>query len=200
MKVPTLLRPQRGFTLIELLVVIAIIMVLAAAGFAVGSAALNRARKLKAQNAATAVDQAVNAFYSEYGGFPTDGDSSTINTGTPAGAILLNILLGGDDATSRQYNPRGMSFLAIKEGKRQGTGGMDGVVFDASGTALGLYDPWGNPYTVEMDTEFNDYLEFTPAGIDGATEVRLNRRRVAVYSPGVPVGDTASMKTMVKTW
>ena len=45
MKNPTS-RRRRGFTLIELLVVIAIIAVLAAAGFAAGNAAINRARKV----------------------------------------------------------------------------------------------------------------------------------------------------------
>jgi len=196
MKIPTILRPQRGFTLIELLVVIAIIMVLAAASFAIGGAMLNRAKNLKAQNVATAVDQAVNAFYSEYGGFPTRSDESTITTGPGDGAEFLNALLGNDDV----LNPRGMAFLSVIEGRAQGEGGMDGLVFSATGEALGLYDPWGRPYTVELDTAFDGFLEFTPSGIDGASQVRLNGRRVAVYSPGIAEGDQATLKTMVKSW
>lgn len=194
MKIPSTIRPRRGFTLIELLVVIAIIMVLAAAGFAVGSSALNKARKLKAQNTATAIDQAVNAFYSEYGTFPVEGDAISINTAS--NTYFLRTLLGDNP----DLNTRSMSFLSVKEGKAQGAGGMDGLVYDGTDTVRGLYDPWGNGYIVEMDTEFNEYLEFTPTGIDDATEVRLNGRRVAVYSPGVPEDDNATLSTMVKTW
>jgi len=199
MKTPILLRSQRGFTLIELLVVIAIIMVLAAAGFAVGTGVLNKARKLKAENTATAIDQAVNMFYSEYGGFPTnnEGNPITITSGSAGGIELLNALLGNDTT----LNPRGMSFLSVKEGKARGeTGGIDGLVTETSGAVRGLYDPWGNPYTVVMDGAFEGVLEFTPTGIEGASQVRLNGRRVAVYSPAVTPGDTATQRDMVKTW
>jgi len=196
MKIPTLHRPQRGFTLIELVVVIAIIMVLAAAGFAVGTAAINKARKLSAQNTATAVDQAINAFYSEYGGFPTTSGEKRVSTQGANGRELLNALLGNDT----DLNPRGMSFLSVKEGAGTADSGSNGIIYDDAGNALGLYDPWGNPFVVEMDTEFNDYLEFDMPGIAGASTVRLNRRRVAVYTPAVPEGDTANMSTTVKTW
>ena len=196
MKIPTPFRPRRGFTLIELLVVIAIIMVLAATGFSVGGAMLNRAKKLSAQTMATAVDQAVNAFYSEYGGFPTNGDASEITTGPGAGAEFLNALLGNDE----DLNPRGMSFLSVKEGRGQAASGIDGLVYDSEGEALGLYDPWGNPFTIVMDIAFDDKIEFTPTGIQGASQIRLNRRRIAVYSPGVPDGETATIKTMIKSW
>lgn len=200
MKIPTLFRPRQGFTLIELLVVVAIILVLAAASFAVATGVLNRARKLNALNTATAIDQAVNAFYSEYGGFPTENETRELDTTSPDGVVFLNILIGHDDETSRRFNPRGMSFLAVKEGKGDADSGSNGIIYGSDGAALAIYDPWGNPYYVVMDIEFNDYLEFTPEGIDDATKVRLNRRRVAVYSPGVPEGDEATKNTMVKSW
>lgn len=196
MKNPTTPHPRRGFTLIELLVVITIIMILAAAGFAVATGAMNKARKLTAQNTATALDQAINMFYSEYGGFPVTGNANRVTTEGADGQELLNALLGNDP----NLNPRGLSVLTAKEGKIDGAGGSDGLVYDASNNVRGLYDPWGNPFTVEMDTEFNEYLEFTPEGITGAPEIRLNGRRVAVYSPGVLSGETANQSTMVKTW
>jgi len=200
MKNPLLHHPKRGFTLIELLVVIAIIMVLAAAGFAVGTGVLNRAKKLKAENTATAIDQAVNMFYSEYGGFPTRSTDNLITITTDsAGTELLNALLGNDTG----LNPRGISFLSVTEGKPRGDGGIDGLITDSDdegNVTARLYDPWGNHYTVVMDGAFEGYLEFTPTEITGLSQVRLSGRRVAVYSPGVPVGDEATQRTMVKTW
>lgn len=187
-------RSQRGFTLIELLVVIAIIAVLAGAGFAVGSSAMNKARKLSAQNTATALDQAINAFYSEYGTFPADIDR--VDTSDADGRDMLEALLGNDP----DLNPRGLALLTAKEGKPQGTdGGTDGLVYNDD-TVRGLYDPWGNGFIVEMDTAFEGSVEFTPQNIQGAEQVTLNGRRVAVYSAGVPEGETATLKTMVKSW
>lgn len=189
---------RRGFTLIELLVVIAIIMVLAGAGFAVGTSALNKARRVSAQNTATAIEQAVNLFYSEYGTFPVDEPT----TNTAQNPLMLQVLMGREPAgKAARLNTRNVNFLSIKEGKRQGGGGSDGIVFGADGNSvIGIFDPWGNGFTVEMDVQFNDSLQFTPINIDGATPVRLNGRRAAVYSPGVPVGDRGTLSTMVKSW
>jgi len=192
MKSPTMPNRKRGFTLIELLVVITIIAVLAGAGFAVGSRALNNARKVSAQATATSVDQAVNAFFSEYGMFPVaSGGSREVDTGS--NTVFLNALIGQD----RDLNPRGIRFLSVKEGKRQGDGGRDGLVFGEGGTARGLFDPWGNPYTVILDTEYQERLTFTTSD---NRPVTLNGRRVAVFSPGVPPGDTATTSDLVKTW
>ena len=57
--------------LVELLVVIAIIAVLAGAGFAAGNAAIQKAKKTTALATCTAIESAVNNFYTEYGAMPT---------------------------------------------------------------------------------------------------------------------------------
>jgi len=200
MKLKSNAHMQRGFTLIELLVVIAIILVLAGAGFAVGNSALNKARRVSAQNTATSIDQAINLFYSEYGTFPAD--QSPINTGNPQGQQMLQVLLGKEPAgNAMRLNARNVNFLNIKEGKRQGDGGSDGIVFTPDGSnVIGIYDPWGNGFTVEIDLDFNDFVQFTPMNIDGATQVQLNGRRVAVYSPGIALGERGNLNTMVKSW
>ncbi len=187
---------RRGFTLIELLVVISIIAVLAAAGFGVGVGILNRARKLSAENTATSINQAINMFYSEYGTFPTRDTSGRVNTADADGLELLEILMGNDP----EMNPRGLSILSVKDGSPRGAGGVDGIVYNNDNTVRGVYDPWGNGFTIEMDIDFNEYLEFTPVGIDGASPIRLNGRRVAVYSPGVAIGETARIRDMAKSW
>lgn len=192
MKSSPISRRKRGFTLIELLVVIAIIAILAAAGFAVGTSALNRARKVSAQATATSINQAVDAFFSEYGMFPVAGGAGReIDTGD--NTVFLNALIGQD----RDLNPRGVRFLSVKEGTRQGDGGRDGLVFGEGGTARGLFDPWGNAYTVILDTDYEERLTFTTPDNRSVT---LNGRRVAVFSPGVPPGDNATTSDLVKSW
>lgn len=191
MKTPPPTRRNRGFTLIELLVVITIIAVLAGAGFVVGNAALNNARKLSSQAAAVGIEQAINAFYSEYNYFPVTGGVAQVDTSN--NAELLNALLGKDET----LNPRGLPFLTAKEGKKRGSGGADGIVFSDGGTVRGMYDAWGNGFIVVFNTDFEDQLRFTTSDNKSVT---LNGRNAAVYSPGVPEGETATTKSLVKSW
>lgn len=196
MKKTSASRPRRGFTLIELLVVIAIISVLAGAGFAAGAAALNRARKVTAQAAAVALEKAVNSYYSEYGGLPIPA-GGTGRVETDRDAAFLRVLLGDEPESANMLNPRGIKFLTVKEGKASGgEGGRDGLVYSGN-TVSGMFDPWGNGYTVILDVDFEDRLTFqTPDG----RSTTLNGRRVAVFSPGAPEGENITGATLVKTW
>jgi prepilin-type N-terminal cleavage/methylation domain-containing protein len=189
MKTPTN-RRRRGFTLIELLVVIAIIAVLAAAGFAAGNAAINRARKVTAQAAASAIEQAVNGFYTEYGSLPDVGGNK-VNTAASEGQELLKILLGLEGTGNNVQNPRGIRFLSVKEGKAN----KNGLIYNTGGSSIrGLYDPWGGGYTVVLDTEYEDRVQFQL----GSGTTTLNGRRVAVYSEGADKKGGGSDD--VKTW
>lgn len=201
MKTPPF-RARRGFTLVELLVVIAIISVLAAAGFAAGNKAMNSARKTTAQAAASSLQQAVNSFYTDVGSLPEVGagggaQDSQVRTDGGDGVLLLQILLGkepnvGGGAGTQVQNTRGVKYLEVKEAK-QGRR-RDGLAYgNDQRSIIGLYDPWGTPYTVVLDSNYDDTLEFNLGG-----QVRLNGRRVAVYSPGAD--KALGTKEDVKTW
>ena len=199
MKNPYTSKPRKGFTLVELLVVIAIIAVLAAAGFSVGTSALNKARKLSAQAAATSLSTAIDQFYTEYSSLPEGSGSGTgtqgVATDTPAGVSLLNILAASESGTNIE-NERKVRFLSIKEAKN---GTRDGLAYDAQGDAItGLYDPWGQPYYIVLDDNYDEKIEVEPG--QGIDKVTLNGRHAAIYSLGVKnVGD-ANKQTMVKSW
>lgn len=196
MKTPSVSRFRKGFTLIELLVVIAIIAVLAAAGFAGGTAALNRARKVSAQAAATSVATAIDQFYSDYSSLPSGTETPAMATGTGgAGVAVLNILAGLETEPNIE-NERKVRFLSLKEAK---SGNRDGVVYNTATPPqiTGMFDPWGQPYYIVMDANYDERLIFTPEKND---EVKLNGRRAAVYSLGVKNTADANKSTLVKTW
>lgn len=195
MKNPSVSHSRKGFTLIELLVVIAIIAVLAAAGFAGGAAAMNKARKVTAQAAATSVATAIDQFYTEYSSLPS-GTETAMPTGSGGtGVAVLNILAGLEKATDIE-NQRKIRFLSLKEAK---SGNRDGVVYNSAGDQInGLFDPWGQPYYIVMDANYDERLAVSPGG--GIPTVNLNGRRAAVYSLGVKNTGDANASTLVKTW
>lgn len=173
---------------------IAIIAVLAAAGFAGGNAAMQKARKVTAQAAATSVATAIDQFYAEYSSLPSGSDGS-LATDSGDGVDVLNILAGLEDGDDIE-NDRKIRFLSLKEAK---SGNRDGVVYGANGNTIeGLYDPWGQPYFIVMDTDYDEKLSVTPG--NGIGQVRLNGRRAAVYSLGVNSPGDANNSTLVKTW
>ena len=195
MKTPSVSRFRKGFTLIELLVVIAIIAVLAAAGFAGGTAALNKARKVSAQAAATSVATAIDQFYTEYSSLPTGAETPPMATNSAAGVRILNILAGIETAPIE--NERKVRFLSLKEAK---SGNRDGVVYN-TGTPpqiTGMFDPWGLPYYIVMDANYDERLAISPG--NSIPAVNLNGRRAAVYSLGVKNTGDANASTLVKTW
>jgi prepilin-type N-terminal cleavage/methylation domain-containing protein len=192
MKIP-FARRQKGFTLIELLVVITIILVLAGGGFAAGNSAIQRAKKATALATATALETAVNNFFTEYGSMPKDGSADlTINTETDT--AFLNVLLGLEGTGPSVLNTRGIKFLQAKDGKAK----KNGLTYTGTNVE-GLYDPWGAPYNVMLDLDYNEQIIVAPKGGGGAT---LNGRRVAVWSDGadgVPP-KTGKPADDAKTW
>ena len=196
------LRRKNAFTLVELLVVIAIIAVLAGAGFAAGNAAIQKAKRVTAQATAVAIEPAINNFYTEYGAMPTDkttegaADAAEVDT---TDTTLLKVLLGLE-TSNPPLNTRAIKFLSVKEGKKKGTGGINGLLYSDDGkTVKGLYDPWGGPYYVIMDTGYDEKVSAKTAK-DTATS-NLNRR-AAVWSNGAD-GVTKGKGTStddVRTW
>lgn len=192
MKTPTHHR-RGGFTLVELLVVIAIIAVLAAAGFAAGGAAMKKAKMVKAESVAQSVNSAIDNFYTENSALPipqgsggTDGGTK-YDTSKGDGIKVLEILTGLDD----EINTRRVKYLAVKEGKAK----KDGIIFSKSGKeVVGLFDPWGNPYIIVMDTSYEDRINVKP----GNSQTTLNGKRSAVYTVGQD--KKGGTKDDVKTW
>lgn len=139
------------------------------------TASIAKAKQATGMAIAVSLESAINRFYTEYGSLPDGGNQ--VATDTPEGVKLLVVLLGleGDSAVSK--NKQAVRFLSVKEGSNK----EGGLIYDASGKLPeGLYDPWGNSYTVVLDADYDEKLHFNL----GTQDVELKGRRVAVFSPG----------------
>ena len=167
----------RGFTLIELLVVIAIIAILAAMLLPAVNAAKIAAQKAKAKTEIADIVNAINAYDMDYGRFPVspaaqaaagtndftyggtfNGYSFTIgtagyNTNTEVMAILMDITDTTVTAVNQnhQKNPKQVKYLSPKRASDKSYPGV--------GPDLVYRDPWGNPYVITMDLNYNESCE-----------------------------------------
>jgi prepilin-type N-terminal cleavage/methylation domain-containing protein len=153
---------ENAFTLLELLVVIAIIAVLAGLLFPVGQSVLERAKKVQAKNDLTELVIATNAFYTEYGRYPT---AQTIDASAiyGPGHLKNDVVLNELRARSSVLNTRQIVFFSPAEDTNQlspkGKIGIDGQ----------FYDPWGSAYSIAIDADYdnqvtNPYTADTGAG------------------------------------
>ena len=142
-------RVSSAFTLIELLVVIAIIAILAGLAFPVLSGMMDRAKKVQAKNDLTQIIVAVQAFYTDYAQYPipSQGAEYTYDGTSNKTDKLFNDLRGNNYA---EHNPRRIAFVTFPDVKdnsqpRAGIGG-DGQ----------FYDPWGSPYRIRIDGDYDN--------------------------------------------
>jgi type II secretory pathway pseudopilin PulG len=111
------------------------------------SAVQNQARKTQAKNDLTQIVNAVNAYYTEYGKYPLQTDDSIISNN----AALMNVLRAMD-ATN---NPRQIVFINPPYVKNDTAGNRRSGV---SPTDLQYYDPFGTPYKLRIDGNYDNQL------------------------------------------
>ncbi|PYL03452.1 MAG: prepilin-type cleavage/methylation domain-containing protein [Verrucomicrobia bacterium] len=168
---PRIVERSRGaFTLIELLVVIAIIAILVGLLFPAFQAVQNQARKTQAKNDLTQIVNAVNAFYTEYGKYPLATDDSTIANNADLFYTLRAVASGAN--AGDVVNPRKIVFINPPNVKNDTAGNRRSGVSTADGN---YYDPWGTPYRIAIDGDYNNDINPNPYTADtGAGPGTLN--------------------------
>jgi len=171
---------KRAFTLIELLVVIAIIAVLLGLVFPVFQGVLERAKKVQAKNDLTQIVTAVNAFYTEYGRYPTTDTTdatATYGAGASSSKAVFDELRAKNIAGTA-LNTRQIVFISPPEDTGQlnpkGKVGSDGQ----------FYDPWGSAYLIGIDADYDNQITPNPYGGTGGAGASPIRQGVIAWSYG----------------
>lgn len=143
-----------AFTLIELLVVIVIIAVLMGLAFPVFQGVQNQARRTQARNDLMQIVTAVSAYYAEYGRYPLTPatPADTTHGATPTNEQLLNELR----SVAAAQNPRGIVFLSPADAKDRNN--PRAGISSAPATAGQYFDPWGKPYMIRIDTDYDNQV------------------------------------------
>jgi prepilin-type N-terminal cleavage/methylation domain-containing protein len=170
------LRSRHAFTLIELLVVIAMIAILIGLFFPAWKAVQNQARKAQAKNDLTQVVNAVNAFYTEYGKYPLVTVDTIYGPAANPNNTLFNELRATAAATQ---NPRQIVFISpayVRTPTKPRLGiATQATTINGIAVAIGdLVDPWGTPYNVKIDGNYDNQLANPYTADTGAGPGTLN--------------------------
>src|SRR5437763_7356089 len=139
-----------GFTLIELLIVIGIIAILIGLLFPAFKGVQDQAKRTQAKNDLTQIVTAVNAFYTEYGKYPTAATTDATATYGPGGSTTENGGLFTElRATTSALNTRQIVFISPPDAKDQNSP-RSGI----KSSTGGYYDPWGTKYAAALDENY----------------------------------------------
>jgi prepilin-type N-terminal cleavage/methylation domain-containing protein len=152
---------EQAFTLIELLVVMTLIAILLGIGYPAFTSVMESARKTQAKNEEQQIVAAVNAFYTDYGKYPiVTADTTLTGTSAPSNGDLFYSLravaLGANALNANgvpAVNPRAIVFIQPPVSKDQ-TNPRSGIKTSNSI----WYDPWGSPYNVMIDGDYDNQL------------------------------------------
>jgi prepilin-type N-terminal cleavage/methylation domain-containing protein len=184
-------RTTAAFTLIELLVVISIMAVLIGLAFPAFQGVQNSAKRTQAKNDLVQLVTAVNAFYTEYGRYPTEANddaSAKFGGGAAEGNDMLLDELRGLPAGS--LNTRKIQFISPPEAK------------DQSNPKAGIrtetgewHDPWGTAYGIQMDANYDNEVPNLYARGAGSNPLRAG---VITWSLGKDTETAATDKNAGK--
>jgi prepilin-type N-terminal cleavage/methylation domain-containing protein len=197
-------RRSRAFTLIELIVVIAIIAILIGLLFPAFRAVQDQAKRTQAKNDLTQIVNAVNAYYTDYGKYPVDvpaGNTSDAYFGpgsAPPGAVsygsndwLFDVIRNNTSSTKTASNAcsGGANLVTCLNGRQiafinppyvKDPANPRSGIGTPAGTGPGqFFDPWGNPYKIEIDENYGNQITNPYTADTGAGPTTLSQGVIA---------------------
>ena len=189
------MKTHKGFTLVEILVVIAIIATVAAVAIPIGTRVYNNARATEAKTAMKQFDVAMNLYHQSHGslnfGFDYTEESGFTSVEDPSDQTkaiatnnhdqLIAALTGDGDGTRTR-----VKYLKLQSATDPDSDSVaNGITRDANNVAHGLLDPWGQPYYVQVDLDYDNIITLgSDAGSHANTVVNLGGSHYLLISKG----------------
>jgi hypothetical protein len=119
----------------------------------------------------------VNAFYTEYGRYPTDSTSDIIYgaTGSANDSLFKELRNAGAAINTRQIVFLNLPDVKEPANPRSGIGTTTG--------AGQFFDPWGTPYNISLDANYDNTIT-NPYGAGGGAGADPIRQGVLAWSFG----------------
>jgi type II secretory pathway pseudopilin PulG len=133
----------------------------------------NQAKRAQAKNDLTQIVTAVNAFYTEYGKYPTSATTDATAIYGPAGSQANGALFNELRGVTNTFNTRKIVFISPPSVKdpsnpRSGIASNTTSINGISVSPNDLVDPWGTPYNVEMDADYTNQIANPYPDTDGS--------------------------------
>jgi hypothetical protein len=133
-------------------------------------------RRISAKNDTVQIATAFTAYETEYGQLPTTDPETQVVSGP-----ILQALTGSNG----KLNPRQIVFLEVPPAKKGKGGIRDGI----------YVDPWGSPYKVKLDTDYDNKLQNVGPAFNPTAELN---KKVAVWNDPDTHSDRPGEKTKTR--